>query len=300
MIATTGATGNTGSVIAEKLLAQGEKVRVVGRDAGRLARLVQKGAEAFVADVTDAAALGKAFNGADAVYTMIPPNFTIADPRGYQEQVSDALSQAIKQAGVSHVVALSSVGADKAEKVGPVVGLHNLEQKLNAVAGLNAVYLRAGYFMENTLPQIQVIRNFGMVGGPFRPDQLLSMIATRDIGAFAAELLHKRDFSGKQARELLGHRDLNYKEVASVIGKAIGKPSLAYMQLPPQQLKPAFVQMGMSAQLADLILEMAEAINSGYMAPLEKRSAANTTPTSYENFVSEVFVSQFQGKTAGA
>ncbi len=300
MVAITGASGNTGAVIAEKLLAQGEKVRVIGRDAGRLARLVQKGAEVFVADVTDATSLGKAFHGADAVYAMLPPNFTTVDPRGYQEKVSDALALAIQQAGVTHAVALTSVGADKAEKVGPVVGLHNLEQKLSAVTGLNAVYLRAGYFMENTLPQIQVIRNFGMVGGPFRPDQPLSMIATRDIGAFAAEILRKRDFSGKQSRELLGQRDLDYREVASVIGKAIGKPGLAYMQLPPQQLKPAFVQMGMSAALADLILEMAEALNSGYMVPLEKRSAANSTPTSYETFVNEVFLPQFQGKTAGA
>src|SRR5437016_2213140 len=194
MFAITGASGNTGCVIAEKLLAQGEKVRVIGREKGRLTRFVQKGAEAFVADVTDATALGKAFNGADAVYAMVPPDLTTPDPRGYQERVSDALAQALKQARVSHAVVLSSVGADKAEKVGPVVGLHNLEQKLNAVAGLNAVYLRAGYFMENTLPQVQVIRNLGKVGGPFRPDQRLSMIATRDIGGVATEILRKRDF----------------------------------------------------------------------------------------------------------
>ena len=78
MYAITGATGNTGSVIAAKLLGRGEKVRVIGRDAGRLEGLVQKGAEAFVADVTDAAALTKAFTGAKAVYAMIPP---IPQPR---------------------------------------------------------------------------------------------------------------------------------------------------------------------------------------------------------------------------
>lgn len=300
MVAITGSTGNTGRVIAEQLLARGEKVRVIGRDSGRLKGFVEKGAEAFVADVTDEGALSRAFDGAQAVYAMVPPNMASADPRGYQERVSDALARALGQARVTHVVVLSSFGADKREKTGPIVGLHNLEEKLNALAGLNAVYLRAGYFMENLLPQVDVIRNFGIVGGPLRADLPVPMIATRDIGAVAARILEKRDFAGKQARELLGQRDLTYKEVASVIGKAIGKPDLGYVQLPPQQLKPALTQMGMSASVADLLLEMAEALNSGHVAPLERRSAENTTPTSIETFVAEEFAPHFQGKAARA
>ena len=150
MYAITGATGNTGSVIATKLLARGKKVRVIGRDARRLQDFVRKGAEAFVADVTDAEALTKAFTGAEAAYAMIPPNPASPDVSGYQERVSDALVAAITKAGVGHVALLSSVGADKPQKIGPVVGLHNLEQKLNSVAGLNALYVRAGYFMQNT------------------------------------------------------------------------------------------------------------------------------------------------------
>jgi uncharacterized protein YbjT (DUF2867 family) len=300
MYAITGATGNTGSVIAEKLLARGEKVRVIGRDAKRLARFASQGAQAFTTDVTDAAGLAKAFDGATAVYAMLPPNLAAADVRAYQERVSDAIAAAIEKAPVPKAVVLSSVGADKAEKVGPVLGLHNLEQKLNGIRGLDAVYLRAGYFMENLLPQVNVIQSFGILGGPVRADLRLPMIATRDIGAAAAELLLKSDFTGKQARELLGQRDVSYTEVASIIGKAIGRPGLAYTQLPPSQLKPALVQMGMSPSMADLLLEMAEALNSGYMVALEPRSAQNTTPTSIETFVAEEFVPRFQGKAAGA
>jgi uncharacterized protein YbjT (DUF2867 family) len=300
MFAITGATGNTGSVIAERLLAQGEKVRVIGRDSGRLARFVQKGVEAFVADITDPAGLTRAFDGVRGVYAMVPPNLAATDFQGYQETVSDALTSALGKASVTHVVVLSSFGADKAEKTGPVVGLHNLEQKLNGISGLNAVYLRAGYFMENLLPQVEVIRNFGITGGPLRADLRVPMIATRDIGATAAEILAKRDFRGKHARELLGQRDLDSREAASVIGKAIGKQNLAYVQLPPQQLKPALTQMGMSSSMADLFLEMADALNSGHMVALEARSAQNTTPTSLETFVAQVFVPRFQGKAANA
>lgn len=299
MFAITGATGNTGGVVAEKLLASGEKVRVIGRDTGRLARFVQKGADAFAADITDSAALARAFEGATAVYALIPPNISSNDVRGYQERVGDALASALRQASVQRAVTLSSVGADKSEKVGPVVGLHNLEQKLNAIEGLNVIHLRAGYFMENVLPQVDVIRNFGILGGPVRADLPLPMIATRDIGTVAAELL-KSGFTGKQSRELLGQRDVSYKEMASIIGRAIGKPELGYVQLPAQQLKPALTQMGMSSNMADLLLEMAEALNSGYMKALEPRSAGNTTPTSIEAFINEDFAPRFRAKAATA
>jgi len=299
MFAITGASGNTGGVVAERLLAGGEKVRVIGRDSARLARFVQMGGEAFAADVTDAAALTRAFDGASAVYALVPPNIGSNDVRGYQERVSDALASALLRASVSHAVTLSSVGADKSEKVGPVIGLHNLEQKLNAIAGLNVIHLRAGYFMENLLPQVDVIRNFGMAGGPVRADLPLPLIATRDIGAAAAELL-RSGFSGKQSRELLGQRDVNYTDATSVIGRSIGKPDLAYVLLPAQQLKPALTQMGMSSNMADLLLEMAEALNSGYMKALEPRTAANTTPTPIETFVSDEFVPRFLGRAAKA
>ncbi len=152
--------------------------------------------------------------------------------------------------------------------------------------------------MENLLPQAQVIRNFGTRGGPLRADLRVPLIATRDIGATAAEMLVKRDFAGKHARELLGQRDLDYRKAASVIGRAIGKPDLAYVQLPPQQLESVLTRLGMSANMADLLLEMGEALNSGYMVALARCSAQNTTPTSIEIFVAEEFVPRFQGKTA--
>jgi uncharacterized protein YbjT (DUF2867 family) len=299
MFAITGATGNTGGVVAEKLLAGGQKVRVIGRNASRLAPYVQKGAQPFTADVTDVEGLARAFEGAEGVYALIPPNIASNDVFAYQDAVAKALASAINKASVPRAVTLSSIGADKAEKTGPVVGLHNLEERLNAIPGLSVIHLRAGYFMENVLPQLDVIRNFGIVGGPLRPDLDLPMIATQDIGAVAAELL-KSGFTGQRTRELLGQRDVNYKEVASVIGKAIGKPELNYVQLPPQQFKSALSQMGMSPNMADLLLEMTESLNNGYMRALESRTAENSTPTSIEAFAAEEFAPRFRAKAATA
>jgi len=294
MIAIVGASGNTGGVAAEKLLESGEKVRAIGRNAAHLEKLASKGAEAFAADATDAASMTKAFEGAEAVYAMVPPNISEPDAPAYQARVSDALAEAIAKAQVPKAVMLSSIGADKPEKTGPVTGLHHLEEKLSAIAGLDAVYLRAGYFMENLLPQAAVIQKLGMLAGPLRADLPLPLIATRDIGAAAAELLLKRDFTGRQPRELQGQRDVTYTEIASIIGKAIGKPGLKYSKLPALMLRPALTQMGMSKSVANLLLEMADALNSGYMVSLEPRSESNTTPTSIETFIAEEFVPRFQ------
>jgi uncharacterized protein YbjT (DUF2867 family) len=300
MYVVIGATGHTGGVVAEKLLAKQEKVRVVGRDERRLERFKQQGAEAFVGDVTDANAMARAFSGAEAAYVMLPPNISAPNVRAYTDRVNDALASALEKNGVRHAVALSSIGADKADRTGPVLGLHNLEQRLEAIPGLNAILLRAGYFMENILPQVGIIQQLGHMAGPVRSDLALTMIASRDIGAAAAELLLRRDFQGKQRRELLGARDVTYAQVARVVGAAIGKPDLTYQQVPPAQIKPALMQMGMSANMADLLLEMSEALNSGYMRALEPRSAQNTTPTTIESFVSEVFVPAYRAKAARA
>jgi uncharacterized protein YbjT (DUF2867 family) len=300
MYVITGATGNTGSIIAERLLAAGEKVRVIGRSVEKLQPFVARGAEAFAGSVDDAEAMTRAFTGTRAVYAMIPPSMTSKDFRGDQDRTSDALAAAIEKARVTHAVTLSSVGADKPSKTGPVVGLYNLEQKLNRIASLNVLHLRAGYFMENLLPQIGVIRSMGMMAGPLKGDLAVSMIATRDIGEYAAGALEKLDFTGKETRELLGARDVSMKEAAAIVGAAIGKPGLSYTHAPAMMLKPAMVGMGISGNVVDLLLEMSDAMNSGYMAPLEKRGAENTTPTTLEWFAENVLAPAFLGKAAGA
>ena len=242
-----------------------------------------KGAEPFVADLTDQAALRSAFNGAKAVYAMIPPDIGQQDVLAYQSRIRESIARRLEQAGVRYVVSLSSIGADKSEGTGPVVGLRRFEQRLNGIAGLNVLHLRAGYFMENTLAQVWPIQKLGFGAGPLDPDLKIPMIATRDIGVVAAEALLKLEFAGQQTRELLGQRDLTYTEVARIIGRAIGKPDLEYRRIPDDQFRQSVMQMGMSLNMANLLLEMCDALNSGYMRALEPRSARNTTPTSYED-----------------
>jgi len=291
-----GASGNTGSIIADSLLSKGKKVRVVGRDAGRLQRFVRQGAEAFTGDVSEAAALTKAFRGARAAYLLLPPITSRED----QERESDAIAQAVRESGLRYAVHLSSYGAHVPAGTGPVTGLHSSEQKLNAISVLNVLHLRAAYFMENNLAAISMIQEMGIFGHALLPDLKLPMAATRDVGDYAAQRLLDLDFSGKQTRELLGERDLSMAEATRIIARGIGKPDLRYQQFSYDQVQQVLEQMGMPPRKAVVYIEMFKAINASVLAAQEPRSRENTTPTSFEQFVQDVFAPAYHGKGRAA
>lgn len=288
----TGATGNIGKVLAELLLAEGKKVRVIGRSAERLQSLVDLGAEPFVGSLEDVDFLTRAFSDATAVFTMIPPNARAEDFRAYQNRVGEALAAAISKAGVTHVVNLSSMGGHLAEGTGPIKGLHDHEERLNRLGNVNVVHLRPTFFMENLLNGISVIKNMGVNGGPARSDVPTPMIATKDIAAAAARLMLEPTFEGKQSRELLGPREYTMIEATHAIGKAIGKEDLQYMQFPYDAVRQAMVAQGMSASVADELIELTRSANEGLLKPLESRSVENTTPTTMEEFA-ETFAAAY-------
>jgi len=282
MIVITAATGKIGTLLVQDLLGRGEKVRAVARDPQKLNSL--KGAEAFAADVKDAAAMANAFAGADAVFTLVPPDYGASDVRASQNKVGDVYAAAVKAAGVKHVVNLSSLGAELPGKTGPIAGLHDNEQKLNALPDVNVLHLRPTYFMENLFVNLGLIKGQGINGSPMVPDVPLPMIATRDIAKAAAERLAKRDFKGHSVQELLGPRDVTMKEVTAVLGKAIGKPDLPYVQFAYADAEKAMAGMGLSADTARLFVEMYKAFNDRIIRPQSGRTAQNSTPTTLEEF----------------
>ena len=217
-----------------------------------------------------------------------------------QERDGDAIAKAVKESGLRYAVHLSSYGAQVPEGTGPVAGLHSSEQKLNAIRGLNVLHLRAAYFMENNLAAIGMIRGMGIFGNALLPDLKLPMAATRDVGAYAARRLRDLDFSGKQTRELLGERDLSLTEATAVIARGIRKPDLRYEQFPYDQMQQALEQMGMPPKKAAVYIEMFNAMNTGVLAALEPRSPENTTPTSFEQFVHDIFAPAYRGVTVTA
>jgi uncharacterized protein YbjT (DUF2867 family) len=288
-----GATGHVGGAIASRLLDQKRKVRVVGRDRARLKPFADRGAEVAVASIDDGDALSLALAGAAAAYVLIPPNLPAADFRAYQRKVVEALGAALERARVGHVITLSSIGANRPDQNGPIAGLHEMEQRLGRLSA-HVLHLRPGYFMENTLMSIGMVKGMGMNGSAIRADLPMQMIATRDIAEVGARRLAALDWTGKGVLELMGPRDVTLAEVTTALGKAIGRPDLKYVQFPYPDAKKGLMAMGLQEQMADLYVEMSRGFNDGAVRATQPRSPATTTPTTIEVFAETVFAPAFR------
>lgn len=289
-----GATGNVGSKLVRSLLAAGKPVRAIGRERIRLGPLAATGAEAWPGDLEDVEFLSRAFSGAKAVFAMIPPKYDAPDMAGYQNGIGEAVLSALAKARVPRVVTLSSVGAHLSEGTGPIRGLHDFEKTINRLGDAGVVHLRAAYFMENLMWNISVIREHGVNGSPIRPDVPIPMIATKDIADEAARQLLAETLVGHSVRYLLGPRDLTMSEATRILGEAIGKPDLRYIQFPEEEARKAMSGMGMSDSVIEAMLEMQQGFNAGRIRPTQERNASNTTPTNLEEFAQTFFARSYR------
>ncbi|MBD2723693.1 NmrA family NAD(P)-binding protein [Hymenobacter armeniacus] len=299
-ITVLGATGNIGTALVHHLLGQGHQVTAVARPSARLDALQQAGATTKAGDAHDAAFLTDALRGADAAFLMIPPSPTVPDVLAHMQQIGEAIAQAVRDAGVRHVVHLSSIGAEQPTGTGPVVGLHHQEARLNAIEGLAVAHLRPAYFMENLLANVGMVQHMGIIGSATRPDVAFPMVATRDIAAKAAELLSGPALEGHTVHYLLGPRDYSMAEATAILGRAIGRPELPYVPFPYADARQGMVGAGLSENMADLYIEMTQHINEEKSMTKGPRTAETTTPTTLEEFAQTVFAPAFEGAAAGA
>jgi uncharacterized protein YbjT (DUF2867 family) len=288
-----GASGHVGGIIAERLLDAKKKVRVGARGAEKLKGFAARGAEVVTGSVDDPAFLRRAFEGAGVAFVLLPPNLA-PGIRAWQDRTAAAIGDALEAAKVQRAVTLSSIGADRPGGSGPIAGLHVLEERLDRVKGLAPLHLRPGYFFENNLGAIGLVKQMGALGGALRGDLAMAQIATRDIGEAAARRLLALDWSGRTVQELQGERDLTMSEVATALGKAIGKPDLKYVQFPYADAEKGLVAAGLPQEMAALYMEMSKGFNDGHLKPTQPRSAATTTPTAIERWASEVFAPAYR------
>jgi uncharacterized protein YbjT (DUF2867 family) len=295
MIVVLGSTGNTGKVATEVLLGRGEPVRAVGRRRERLEPLAKLGAEPCTADLEENGSLTLALRGARSAYLLIPPNFVVEDFVAYQERVIEALVRGVREAGVGHVVVLSSLGADHAQGTGPIVGLHRLEQALGTVPGLSALFVRAGFFMENLLLNAGLIKTRGINGSAAPPDAPMELIATADIGRYVADRLAAGDFSGPRVVNVVAPRPYTMAEATRILGAAVGRPGLEYVQFGYDELEQGLRAMGLRPQMAALYVEMYRGASQGLLA-FEPGTETVRQPTSLEAF-SPTFAAAYRGSS---
>ena len=263
MFVITGATGNTGSVAAEILLKAGKKVRAVVRDAAKGSKLAKLGAELFVADLSDQAALGRALEGAEGVYLLSPPDLAATNFVVDRKALTEKQSRTVAAAKPGHVVLLSSIAAQHAEGTGPIQTIHNFEQQLRAT-GLPVSFVRAAYFVENWGAVLHPVKQDGVLPSFLPAEKKMPMVSTRDIGAAVAQALLDGP-RGTRVIELSGPVDVSPKDVAATFARLLNKP-VNVVEAPLGAVVPTFTSFGISSNVAQLFQEMYGGLASGKVA----------------------------------
>lgn len=284
IITILGATGKVGSQTVNNLLGKGHTLKLIARHSDKLQQFAGKqGVELHAGDSLNSDFLVGVFKGSDAVMLMIPADMNAENIADYQDKLGIAQIEAIQKTGVKKVLFISSVGGHTEDHTGIVAGLARQEARLKALEGVDVFILRPSYFMENLLANVPMIKNMGINGSSLAADKSFPIIATQDVAKVAGEKLNSLDWSGKTVSPLLGPKNYSMNEVTRVLGAAINKPELTYVQFPYEQAKQAMLQWGLSDSVAQAFVGLSEGINIGRF-DTEMRNNDSTTSTTIEEF----------------
>jgi len=262
-ITLTGSLGNISKPLAEILIKNGHEVTIISSDSKKLSAIEKLGAKAAIGSISDVSFMTNAFRGADAIYTMVPPNWGVSNYRQYIAETGNSYLEAIKASGVKRVVNLSSIGAHLSEGTGPVAGLYDVEHKLNTLDGVAIKHLRAAFFFINFFFDIPTIRKMGIMGNNYGEKTKMILVHPQDIATAAAREL-QGSFGGKSYQYVAGD-EREISEIVKILGNAIGKPELSWVQFSDADTFAGMTAAGMSEAIASVYVEMGNAINSGIL-----------------------------------
>jgi uncharacterized protein YbjT (DUF2867 family) len=285
MIVITTPAGTIGQQVLEKLLDSGESIRVIARDPSRLPAHARERVEVVQGSHSDSGVVNQAFEGADSVFWVVPPDF---QANNFETRYADFVRpacEAFKSRSVKRVVAVSALGRGWPKPAGLVSASVAMDD-LIASTGVGFRALTMPSFMDNFLRQVEPIRNQGMFFSPMSGDRKAPTCATRDIAAVAAKLLLDSSWSGSGSVPVLGPEDLSFNEMAQILSKVLERP-VRFQQIPFEAFKARLIESGASESMATGMVDMMVAKNEG-LDNMEPRTAESTTPTSFRQWCEEV------------
>jgi uncharacterized protein YbjT (DUF2867 family) len=267
-IVITGSLGNISKPLTEELVQKGHEVTVISSKSDKQNEIETLGATAAIGSLEDVDFLANTFTGADAVYSMIPPNNYFdhnLDLIDYYRKLGRNYAQAIQQSGVKRVVNLSSIGAHLDKGNGILTGAHNVEQILNTLSPeISIVHMRPTSFYYNLFGYVDMIRKVGFIAANYGAEDLIPWVSPIDIAAAIAEELVTPS-AGRKIRYVVS-QELSGTETAAILGKAIGQPDLTWTLISDEQTLSALVTAGMNPVIAAGLVEMYAALHSGLLS----------------------------------
>lgn len=286
MIVITAPTSQIGSKVVNNLLDVGAPLRLIVRDAAKLPDAVRDRAEIVEGSHGDASVVDRAFEGADAVFWLVPPEPAKTLEEAWLEFTRPA-AEAIRRHRVPRVVSVTALGRSTPwqDQAGPVTASIRMDDMLMA-SGAAFRGLAMPSFMENTLRQAEPIGKEGLFFGPIGPDRKLPFTATCDMAAVAARLLGDASWSGQEEVPVLGPQDLSFDDQAAIISDVIGR-EVRYQQISFDRFEQQFLDRGASGSFARGSVDMYRAKDEG-MDNVTLRTSENPLPTSFRTFCEQV------------
>ena len=283
-ITLTGSLGNIGKPLTQKLVEAGHEVTVITSSTKTAAEIETLGAKPAVGSVEDIDFLTHTFKGADVVYTMVPNNFGAASMRKYIASIGQNYADAIVNAGIQNIVNLSSIGADLDGGTGPIAGLHDVEGILNKL-NINIKHLRPAYFYTNFFNDVALIKNLGFTGSNFDENTNMVLVHPKDI-ATTANTAITTAFDGKTVQYIYSTEE-KAGNIAKVLGNAIAKPDLSWVEFSDEQALEGMLQAGLPAEIAKNYVEMGTAIRDGKLHVDFAKNKPQASETKLEDFAIE-------------
>lgn len=267
-IIVTGSLGHISLPLATTLVQQGHKVTVISSDPGKQAAIEALGANAAIGSLEDIAFLKTAFTGADAVYTMVPPNNYFdhnLDLLTYYRRLGNNYAQAIEASGIKRVVNLSTIGADLEKGSGILLGAHDVAEILDGLpAEVTVIHMRPTSFYYNLYGYVDMIKTLGFIAANYGEDDIVPWVAPVDIAdAVAAELT--ASFTGRKFRYVVSE-ERSCRETAGILGAAIGMPELEWKIISDEEMLNGLKTAGMAPHIAAGLVEMYAGLHSGILA----------------------------------
>ncbi|GAA3137795.1 NAD(P)H-binding protein [Streptomyces echinatus] len=287
MLVITAPTSAIGRPLVDDLLDRGEHLRLVARDASRLAPEVRERVELVVGSHGDTDVIDRACAGAEAVFWLAPADPAAPDAEAAYTGFTRPACAAFARHGVGRVVGISALGrgTPMAEHAGPVTASLAMDD-LIAASGVAYRAVVCPSFMHNLLHQAGAIRDQGVFSMMTDPDLKSPLVATRDIAATAARLLADESWQGAGEVACLGPEDLSPREMAGILSEVLGT-RIDYRQVPGAAFKDRLTGFGTSEAMAQAMADMFDAKNRG-LDNAEPRTAESTTPTTFRQWCEEV------------
>ncbi|GAA2145672.1 NAD(P)H-binding protein [Actinomadura napierensis] len=258
---------------------------MIVRDPARLPEPVRERAEVVTGSHGDAEVVHRAFEGADAVFWLVPPDSSLAPEDAYRGFTRPA-AKALAAHGVGHVVGISALGRSTpvAGRAGLVTASLDMDD-LIADTGVAYRALANPSFFENLLEEADAIREKGVFTDAVAADRRAPLVAVADIAAVAAGLLLDRSWTGNGSVPVLGPRDLSPNDLARIMTEQLGRP-VRYERQPLDDLHATLVGYGLDEAFVQGIVDMKRAKDDGLDAGVA-RTPDTASPTTFEQWCAE-------------